>query len=392
MFPAKIPILLTSLFLISTSGADTTQRINLTGSMPDRGLWTRTFTDLLRTDQPDHWGNWNLDTSITAGAIGYINTNTGEFERIGMVPNITTSKTPMSEVMKLSTEYVTTSQFNVNLSDKLPSQDDSSSPEIGTTVQWKFKKSGSIATQWSVSSHERVDTPVNVMKDNMTWLQSEAAKVNMYDSDYGISQGFGMVTGVIWAKSGMNAGSLSDTATWSITGKASNIESMLGSGSAEASFLKTESTGAISTHTWPGNANSVTSTLVPIAFSFASVDGTTIIPSWIGMINSFQIILNNTHGSYIVNADLYYNTNNGEVHEHTQLSGGLTRTFGNIPLDAAHLRLELKFIGMINSDYYTIHWDNPLGHWLTGQRHVELHGYWPGPTSYTILEEQFADE
>ncbi len=391
MFSAKVPLLLTSLVLASTAGADV-QRSSLTSAMPDRGLWTRTFTDLIRTDQPDHWGNWNLDTSITAGAIGYINTNTGEFERIGIVPNITTSKTDMSEVMKLSTEYVNTSQFNVNLSDKLPSKDSSAAPEIGTTVQWKFNKSGSIATQWSVSSHERVDNPINVMTENMTWLQSEAGKVNMYDTEHGVSQGFGMVTGVIWAKSGMNAGSLSDTASWSITGKSSNIDSMLGNGSGEASFLKTDSTGAISTHTWPASANSVSTTMVPIAYSFASMDGTTIIPSWIGMINSFQVILNNTKGSYIVDADLYYSTSNGEVHEQTQLSGGLTRTFGNIPLDANHLKLELKFIGMVNSDYYTIRWEKPLGHWLTGQRHVELHGYWPGPTSYTILEEQFADE
>jgi len=62
------------------------------------------------------------------------------------------------------------------------------------------------------------------------------------------------------------------------------------------------------------------------------------------------------------------------------LSGGLSRTVGNIPLTATNIQVKVKFQGVKDSDPYTLHWDTPLGQWLTGKREIEMSGVWPGAT------------
>ena len=75
-----------------------------------------------------------------------------------------------------------------------------------------------------------------------------------------------------------------------------------------------------------------------------------------------------------------YNTPEGPHERKVTISGGLTETFGDIPLNSEMLKLHITFIGMINDDNYDLHWDKPLGEWLTGQRHIEMSGVWPGET------------
>ncbi|CAM3642282.1 hypothetical protein [Parendozoicomonas haliclonae] len=388
-------LLFSSVFALAAHSHGESAMAELINNIPPQGIWAHNFTTLLRSAEPDQWGNWNLDTSITPGAVGYIDTNSGEFVRLAVMPGTTSTTTPLSASIKLSTDYVTSRQFNVNLDDDIPvhiTPGATVTPNIGLTAEWEFKRSGSLAVQWATESQEQIDNPVTTMTQNLTWLESEAGKVGMYDSEYGIQQGFGMVTGVVWARSGMNAGSLSDSSTLSFTGKVNGIESMFGLDGANsnnsAAFSSMSTDGALNTYSWPATSNTTTSTLIPIAYSFASASGTTIIPSWIGTVNAFEIVLNNTHSSYIVEADLEYVTTEGKtVTSSTSVTGGLSTSLSDIPLDATNLSLKLRFVGTIHSSYYTMHWEKPLGHWLTGQRHIDLYGIWPGPTSYKILEE-----
>jgi len=104
-------------------------------------------------------------------------------------------------------------------------------------------------------------------------------------------------------------------------------------------------------------------------------------------LGSFELVLVNKPGcTYITKVTLAYNTPAGSKTEKLQISGGLTKTIGNIPLNATRLKLDITFIGILNNDNYSFHWDNPLGQWLTGQRHIYMDGVWPAKT-YCVERE-----
>ncbi len=372
-------------------------------SMPQRGMWPKEFTFLIRSSLPNYWGNWSLDTSIVPGAVGYIDTSTGQFIRTSIMPNITSTKTDLSSSLRLSTKHVSYSLSQTNLSAKIPvstSGATTSTPGIGLKAKWEFTKEGSMTAAWVLDSQENVDLAIDAIQTNLPWLQSQAEAVSMYSTDTGIAQSFGMVTGVTWAKSGMNAGSHSDKASLSFSGKVDDIENMLGINAAQANtgaaFSMMDSSGALSTYSWPANSNTKTNTMIPIAYSFASLSGDTIIPNWIGTVNSFSILLDNTKSSYIVEATLQYSVDDKDSEESANssqkisITGGSSNAFSDIPLNAHSLKLNVQFVQAIHNASYSFHWERPLGHWLTGKRHIMLHGVWPGHTSCYVEEESFA--
>ena len=382
-------------------------------SIPSRGLWDRAYTELIRSSLPDHWGNWTLDMAIEPGAVGYIEFSTGKFVRLGMLPKALTTTNPLSSTMKLASDGVQSSQEYINLPAGAPIAPTTSStttatapasitgkPNVGLKVSWSFPEKDTLATNWVLQSQELVDQPVSVMKDNMVWLQQQAGQVDMYNSSTGIEQGFGVITGVIWAKSGMNAGAHSANSTFAISGCVQNIESMLGLGStgsgdmdgagAGASFSRYHASGIVNSYIWPADSNTETSALVPIAYTFASVSGTAVIPDWIGKVNGFTVNLDNSKSTYIVETTLNYSVGDPAQpvpEQKVTLTGGTSGTFSDIPLDAQNVTLVSRFIGAVHDQSYTMHWDQPLGHWLTGERTIVMHGYWPGKISCYVAEE-----
>ncbi len=393
---SRITTLLMSLCVLPSGYAS----LEAVSSMPQRGMWSKEFTFLIRSSLPNYWGNWSLDTSIIPGAVGYIDTSTGQFIRTSVMPNITTTKTDLSSSLRLSTKHVSYSLSQTNLSANIPistSGATTNTPGIGLKAKWEFTKEGSMTAAWVLASQENVDLPIEAIQTNLPWLQSQASAVSMYDTETGIAQSFGMVTGVTWAKSGMNAGSHSDKASLSFSGKVNDIENMLGINAAQgdtgAAFSMMDSSGALSSYSWPANSNTKTNTLVPIAYSFTSLSGETIIPNWIGTVNSFSIMLDNTKSSYIVEATLQYQVDGKDVTNSSQkitVTGGSSNAFTDIPLNAHSLKLTAQFVQAIHNSSYTFHWERPLGHWLTGKRHIKFHGVWPGHTSCYVEEESFA--
>ena len=342
------------------------------------------FNALVRETRPSWWGSWNLDPVIKPGAIGLIDTNTGTFRPAGQeITNILIESDSISQEMKLSTSDVKGPQlasFSMNMQ----------SPEVdmSTSLKWQFSKRGAMLAQWSLVEERGLKDPFRVIHENMDLLRSTAENMNMYDAATGgISQGFGVVTSVILAKSGMNVASLSDSAQWSISGKAKSLESMFGRGDAQASYSSIEEDKNVMSVVWPNEANNSTQDLVPVAYTFASLDGDLVIPYWIGEINSFHITFQNS-GSYYVKATLKYMSPKGSSELHQDIIGFSTRSIVNIPLDATALELKLEFIGAIPSATYSYSWDTPLGSWVTGKRHIDIDGLWPDQPTFNIRENQ----
>ena len=138
---------------------------------------------------------------------------------------------------------------------------------------------------------------------------------------------------------------------------------------------------------WPDKANTLPAQPIPIAYTFASFDGELLIPNWITRLGGLQILFNNKPGcTYITSITLTYDTPAGKQSQQFSLSGGLSKTVGNIPLNATNISAQVKFKGMINSDNYSFNWPSPLGQWLTGSREIQMNGVWPGKTSATDLQ------
>ncbi len=344
----------------------------------------RHFNSLLRESKPSYWGNWSLDTEIKPGAIGVVNTTTGTFHPAGrQLKNISITSEKMSSKMKLATKSVIGPQIvTFSAKDKIKKL------TANTNLKWRFVKRGAILSQWNLASEDSLKQPFEVIKSNMDLLKLVAEDMEMYNkADDGITQGFGVITGVLMAKSGMNVASLSDNTHWSISGQASALKSILGYGSAKASYSSAGGDSNVVSVLWPSTPNTTTDKLVPVAYTFTSINGTQLMPFWTQEINSFEIVFNN-HGSYIVKTTLTYQTPHGEKKKHQNIGGFTKRVMSDIPLNATSLKLELEFVNATSNKKEYYHWPTPLGTWSNGMRHIDIHGWWPEEPTFSIRENK----
>lgn len=343
--------------------------------------WNRAFTNLIRNSRPAYWGNWALNPQIKPGAVGIVDPASGEFRLVAAdLLEVRVNDMSVSNTWQLSSEHVSRKEATMKLDGTSVDPETGTTVEAGLEVKWGLEKAGAIASEFALSHEATVDDFGSVILDRIDLLAAKAKSVSMGDGT-NIAQGFGVVTGVLWAHSGLNVGSQEDSGSFSIAGSVSGINGMLGKASGKGSYLSTNQEKSIDRHLWPERSGMLAPVPVPIAYSFASFDGRLLIPNWIMPLGAFELVLVNQVGcTYIVDATLTYDTRSGPRTQKTQISGGLTKTFGDISLDATNLKLHLRFIGMIHDDHYELHWPAPLGQWLNGQRHVDMWGVWPAAT------------
>ncbi|WP_299728641.1 hypothetical protein [uncultured Endozoicomonas sp.] len=373
-------------FLISASlmlGALPARAVDIQfNTLPDEYL-SDTFTNLIREAKPGWWGNWSLSKNIAVGAIGVIGSDSS-FQPSGLHLSDLKKKTlPMSEKLKVSTQHVVGP--NVVLTN-MAAESEEASGEV--SLKWEFYAKGAMSAQWSIVEQQSMSNTVDTIQKNMDLLKSAAQDMNMLNPLTGeITQGFGVITGVILAKGGVNLASVSDSAQWSISGEGKSLKGMLGNAKGSASYSSVESSSNVVSVVWPAAPNEVAEELVPVAYTFASIHGETVIPLWIDKINDFELVFQN-NGSYAVIATVSYNTPNGREEKSTEITGFLKGAIGDIPLDATSLALKLEFVGSIPYTVQYDSWNTPLGTWLTGKRHIDIWGWWPEHPSFTIHEEE----
>ncbi|MNJ31517.1 hypothetical protein D3C77_261560 [compost metagenome] len=254
-------------------------------------------------------------------------------------------------------------------------------------MKWDFASTGSIASEFGIASESYLaDLTVLTQPQTLQWLKDQANRVSMASSN-GIAQGFGVVTSVIYATSGLNVGSQDNSSSFSITGSVGGVQDLLASADAKGSYVSTNQTKSVDQHLWPDKAGTLASQSIPIAYTFASFDGELLIPNWINRLGGLEILFNNQPGcTYITSITLDYDTPSGKQHQSFSLSGGLSKTVGNIPLNATNITAQVSFKGMMNNDNYSFSWPSPLGQWLTGSREIQMTGVWPGKTSAKDLQ------
>jgi hypothetical protein len=344
--------------------------------------WNRTFTDLIRAGRAAYWGNWTLDPKIKVGAVGIVSPDNGDFTLVQeATPGLSISNRGIPNQWKMSSSNVRRSQANVNLDGNATDPETGTKITVGTEITWDFANVGSVASEFGIANEEFLADLTALSKpQTLDWLAQQASQVSMGNGG-NIAQGFGVVTSVIYAHSGLNIGSQDNSASFSISGSVGAVQDMVAGANAKGSYTSTRETKQVDQHLWPSGPNQVAGGVVPVAYTFASFDGTLLIPNWINRLGSLQILFNNKPGcTYITSINLGYDTPQGRKNESFSLSGGLSKTVANIPLSATNITADVSFKGVINSDHYSFKWPNPLGQWLTGQREIEMSGVWPGQT------------
>lgn len=344
--------------------------------------WNTLFTTLIRERDPRLWGNWGL-SGLRIGALGVLTTD-GAFRPIGKLKGVKTAKSLGSEDWRMSTKHVRRSQTTGNVSggaSGIPAGTTGGSVEasIDLQIKWEFGEAQEMVSEFNVSAREYIDNLAEVVQNNQKQIDDLADSVGMRTAG-SIDQGFGFISGIVWAKSGANIASLTTGSSFSISGKADAVASMLGgpggNGTAQAGYSHVNEEGNLDKHLWPATGETAEPSLVPIGFYFSSFEGSTHIPGWIGYIQNIVIEIHN-RGSWISSAVVEYCHSAGVVkEEYKNILGAQSRQI-IMPIDATDVVLTVKFIG---AKPLTRNIPNPLAQSPNGRFHFHIEGLCPdGP-------------
>ena len=345
-------------------------------------LWNKTNTELIRQTRPSQWGNWSLNSAIRVGAVGFLHASSGDFTPIDVLPSVAPARSPFNSHWKLSSQNVSKTDASVNFTAAITDPTTGADVKVGTESTWSFGDSGSVSSSFLVVMQENLTNPGNQIGAQFAWLQN-VAKQNGYAVGDVITQGFGVVTEVLWAESGVNIGALSSNSTFALTGSVKGMASMGDSIDAQAefkgSYFSEKSSDTFDTHIWPASADVVAETNVAVAFVFTSFAGANkIVPVWVNPLSEFSIFFNNAHGgTYIVNVTVNYTLNGNSVGPLTaQVAGGQSTTISGIPLDAVNVIAQMSF-EMVGPDLVlTQVWATPLTQIPTGAIQIDIFGVW----------------
>ncbi|WP_433444665.1 hypothetical protein [Nonomuraea sp. CA-141351] len=343
--------------------------------------WDVIFAQLIRKERQGYWGNWSLNPAIVPGAVGVLDPNTGTFTSAGVViPGLTTTSRPISQQWSVMSEHVSRKEVDLGADATVVDPDTGTKVNAELTVSWSLEQTGSMISEFAVTSEELMDR--SLLRSQLEWLESIAETQNMSAGDR-ISQGFGVVTSVIWADSGVNVAAQSENTTFSVSGSVGAVHDLLGQGSGKGSYVTTSADKSVSKHIWPESPGAPAPSPVPVAYTFASFDGKTVIENWTSVLQGFELLLNSVPGcTYVVEARFSYDTAAGRRESRDAvIPAGLSATFAAIPIDAGNLVLDLAFKGVFSDDHKHLEWPTPLGQWAGGVRQVDLRGVWPGSTS-----------
>lgn len=345
--------------------------------------WNLGFTQMLRNTQPSYWGNWTLDANVAAGAVGIVNTSTGAFQYVSTLPGaqVATTTAPSNE-WKVQSSDVTQTTASANLDGSVTDPETGTKVQAGLEMTWSFGSEGSLSSTFLLANQTYLTDPAHQMLVNMDWLAEQAKDAGMYE-DGQITQGFGVVTQALMAVSGLNLGSQSKNSSFSITGSAAATNAMAGNAGVDAkgSYAQTKSSSSFEQHLWPSESNVVATTLMPVAFQFASFVGQTPVLGWTTNISGINILLDDSHGgTYIVEGNASYKVAGQGQSTHASVSGGRATMMDSIPANATSLTLDLAFKGMFSDEKHRFVWPSPIGQFPNGQIFIDLFGVWPGAT------------
>lgn len=346
--------------------------------------WNDSFTQLLRNTHPSFWGNWTLDGTVQPGAVGTIDPGTGAFSYLTTLPNaqvITTAN--VNNEWKVASSSVHQSSAPVNLNGAYTDPETGTKITVGLQMTWKFASEGLISSTFTLSQQAALNDFATQIAASLPWLKQQAQTLGMLVNNE-ITQGFGVITSVLYASCGLNIGSQSDNSSFSIAGSVDAVNAMAGNAQAgvQGSYATTNETSSFESHLWPGAPSTLSTSPVAIAFVFASFLGDQVLQGWVTNVSNISIELDDDHGgTYIVDAKATYDDADGNSQScSASVSGGMINTMAAIPVQATNLVVELSFKDAPGSPH-KFTWASPIQQFPDGQIIIDLRGVWPGKTS-----------
>jgi len=350
----------------------------------------RTYTDLLRGTYRTIWGNWGLNPSIKPGAVGIIDADSGDFRLVvDGLPGVEISKSQQSRKWDFKSTGVTCRSINAKVDGVIFDPSTGAEVKPDAALEWTFDKENSITSEFAIAGEHAVSN-LAILDDQYDWLLGQARKVNMATSA-GISEGFGVVTSVIYASSGLNAVAKKSKASFTVSGSASGLNRLLSEegmkGTGKASYVFSINSSEVEVHTLPAKSGELATEPLPIAYTFASFAGSRVlIPSWVGKIGVLNLLVDSKASSlttYTTRVTLSYQSPAGPVEATRIVIGGSSTSFGDIPLTATEMVLTAEFINLGDNTRKSMKWNTPASEWLGGTRTVNLSGTWPGAPEMT---------
>ncbi|HEX2572803.1 MAG TPA: hypothetical protein VH877_24850 [Polyangia bacterium] len=357
-------------------------------------MWNRIFTGLIRQSDSKQWGNWSLDPRIKVGSIGSLSTD-GAFAPVGSLTGYETETTRPSVAWQKSTKRVRRKTFEIQ-----PEAGVTQIP-VGTTgitldasggfvVSWEFEAASELMSEFNVSRIEFIRDAAQVAASNKASLNALADSIGLRTAG-SIDQGFGFISSVVWAKSGINAASRTQNSKLSISGKADAAGKLLGTTGLQAalsgSYAVVHEEGDIDKQIWPapGTADGEE---IPVAYTFASFEGDILIPDWTGYIQNIVAEFRNA-GSYVAKVEVSYKDSSGHVNEtYAGISGGTSRQI-IMPLDASDVAFDVTFVGYGNHVKLVV--PSPLRQAHNGRLEYQIAGLWPSGPEVIPIGIQIAD-
>ncbi|MGJ7551575.1 hypothetical protein [Pseudomonas alloputida] len=353
----------------------------------------RIYTDLLRVDYPAIWGNWGLNSSIKPGAVGIVDPDTGDFTLVAdCLPGVEISKSQQSHKWEFKSEGVSRNEVSASVEGVIFDPSTGAEVRPDAALEWTFDKENSITSEFAIAGEHTISN-LTVLHDQYDWLLAQARKLNMATS-VGITEGFGVVTSVIYASSGLNAAAKKSKASFTVAGSASGLNRLFKeegiSGKGKASYVFTSNSSEVEMHTLPAKSGELATDPLPIAFNFASYAGNRVlIPKWVGKMGVLNLLVDSKATSlttYTTKVKLSYKTPEGPFEESRTVIGGSSTSFGRIPLTATEMVLTAEFINIGENTPLMLKWNTPASEWLGGTRTVNLTGTWPGAPKLTELK------
>jgi hypothetical protein len=346
--------------------------------------WNVAFTNMLRETNSSAWGNWDLNPSIRAGAVGILDPDTGSFTPVATLAEAVIIENTAYQSWELESESASFSESEIEFEGGYFDPSTNTEVKVGLEASWSFASANSIVSRGTISRRAWVDDfGVLLDKDHFwDWFLAKAKSVG-FANDRGVIQGFGMITSTTNCIGCLNIGSIEDKSSFSLDGSVSGVTAMTGGGKASAgvkgSYKDKRESKAFNSHTWPVATNSVEPGAgeVALTYQFTTFDGTTIMPTWARRIGNFTINFDNGHGgTYIGRCRVQYSVPGGTdpVVQDVSVPGGQSGRIGNIPINAYDLNIHIDFMAGGDS-FFDV--PSPVTEWLTGACTIDLGGVWP---------------
>ena len=179
-----------------------------------------------------------------------------------MIPEAQVVAQPTSNQWSIESEHVTKQQASVNLDGSATDPETGTKITVGTELTWSMQSAGSMISNFSLAQEDVVANPGSLAQAQWAWLLSQAQSVGR-SSGNGITQGFGIVTDVLWARSGLNVGALSDNTSFSLTGSALGVNDLIGAQSGgNGSYVNSTVNKSVDNHMWPFKVKTTSSDLI----------------------------------------------------------------------------------------------------------------------------------